>query len=56
MLAERLKAQSEYSQDLESQLCKVIDKNAELTIENSDLNKQVQELKQVSCHHLAINH
>jgi len=28
----------------ENQLCKVVDKNAELTIENSDTKKQVQEL------------
>ncbi|KAI9559005.1 hypothetical protein GHT06_015794 [Daphnia sinensis] len=46
VLAERLKAKSEYSQDLENQLSKVIDKNAELTIENCDLKKQVQELHQ----------
>ena len=32
----------------EHQLNKVIDKNAELTIENCDLTKQVQELRQVS--------
>lgn len=31
----------------ENQLSKVIDKNAELTIENCDLKKQAQELHQV---------
>ncbi|XP_046645489.1 uncharacterized protein LOC124336002 isoform X6 [Daphnia pulicaria] len=46
VLAERLKAKTEYSQDLENQLSKVIDKNAELTIENCDLKKQAQELHQ----------
>jgi len=44
LLAERLKSKTQYSQDLENQLCKVVDKNAELTIENSDTKKQVQEL------------
>lgn len=34
--------------DQEIQLCKVIDKNADLTVGNSDLHKQLQEYKQVN--------
>ncbi|CAG0922485.1 unnamed protein product [Notodromas monacha] len=44
----RLKAKSELCQDLENQLARVIDKNTELTIQNSDLQRQIQELQRLS--------
>ena len=43
-----LKYKSSLVEDLESQLAKVIEKNTELTIQNSDLQKKVVELNQVS--------
>ena len=43
-----LKYKSSLVEDLESQLAKVIEKNTELTIQNSDLQKKVVELHHVS--------
>ncbi|XP_069188516.1 uncharacterized protein [Procambarus clarkii] len=56
-LKEKLKLKNELCHDLdaahshprqESQLARVIEKNTELTIQNSDLQKQIQELQHVS--------
>ncbi|XP_042889799.1 uncharacterized protein LOC122264802 [Penaeus japonicus] len=56
-LKEKLKLKNELCQDLdvgqqhsqqECQLARVIEKNTELTIQNSDLQKQIQELQHVS--------
>ena len=47
-LLNTLKYKSSLVEDLESQLAKVIEKNTELTIQNSDLQKKVVELNQVS--------
>lgn len=47
-LKEKLKLKNELCHDLESQLARVIEKNTELTIQNSDLQKQLQELQHVS--------
>ena len=43
-----LKYKSSLVEDLEAQLAKVIEKNTELTIQNSDLQKKVVELKEVT--------
>ena len=43
-----MKYKSSLVEDLESQLAKVIEKNTELTIQNSDLQKKVVELHQVT--------
>jgi len=43
-----LKFKSALCQDLETQLAKVIEKNTELTVANSDLQRKVVELKDVS--------
>ena len=42
-----LKYKSALCEDLETQLAKVIEKNTELTIANSDLQKKVVELQDV---------
>ena len=47
-LLNTLKYKSSLVEDLESQLAKVIEKNTELTIQNSDLQKKVVELHQVT--------
>ena len=47
-LMSTLKYKSALCEDLESQLAKVIEKNTELTIANSDLQKKVLELKDVN--------
>ena len=47
-LMSHLKYKSSLVEDLESQLAKVIEKNTELTIQNSDLQKQVVELNHVT--------
>ena len=47
-LMNTLKYKSALCEDLESQLAKVIEKNTELTIANSDLQKKVLELKDVN--------
>lgn len=47
-LMNTLKYKSSLVEDLESQLAKVIEKNTELTIQNSDLQKKVVELHHVS--------
>eukprot|EP00090_Calanus_glacialis_P024942 TRINITY_DN3873_c0_g1_i1.p1 TRINITY_DN3873_c0_g1~~TRINITY_DN3873_c0_g1_i1.p1 ORF type:complete len:1331 (+),score=212.74 TRINITY_DN3873_c0_g1_i1:800-4792(+) len=47
-LLNTLKYKSSLVEDLECQLAKVIEKNTELTIQNSDLQKKVVELHQVS--------
>jgi len=47
-LLNTLKYKSSLVEDLESQLAKVIEKNTELTIQNSDLQKKVVELNQVT--------
>ena len=39
-----LKYKSSLVEDLESQLAKVIEKNTELTIQNSDLQKKVEKI------------
>ena len=43
-----MKYKSSLVEDLESQLAKVIEKNTELTIQNSDLQKKVVELHNVT--------
>ena len=43
-----LKYKSALCEDLESQLAKVIEKNTELTIANSDLQRRVVELRDAS--------
>ena len=43
-----LKYKSSLVEDLEAQLAKVIEKNTELTIQNSDLQKKVVELREVT--------
>ena len=43
-----MKYKSSLVEDLEAQLAKVIEKNTELTIQNSDLQKKVVELREVT--------
>ena len=47
-LLNTLKYKSSLVEDLEAQLAKVIEKNTELTIQNSDLQKKVVELREVT--------
>ncbi|XP_037091417.1 peripheral-type benzodiazepine receptor-associated protein 1-like [Pollicipes pollicipes] len=47
-LAESLHIKNELCDDLEKQLTRVIEKNTELTIQNSDLQRQIHELDSIS--------
>ncbi|XP_046385194.1 uncharacterized protein LOC124155432 isoform X2 [Ischnura elegans] len=47
-LDRRLRAKSDLCHDLEHQLVRVIEKNTQLALKNTDLEKQVQELQNVS--------